>query len=126
MIVVGKIRNVDNAKGLAVNYTGEVTVSVKGYEISNTGNVEEDGSFTVTIVNDLIGGLAVGKYNLTVSTAGDGNYAAFAGKDFEVLEVEKALINVTGVSVDSVVYGANNTLVVVGSVVNLNNTHGLG
>ena len=124
LIVVGKIRNVDNAKGLAVNYTGEVTVSVKGYEISNTGNVEEDGSFTVTIVNDLIGGLAVGKYNLTVSTAGDGNYAAFAGKDFEVLEVEKALINVTGVSVDSVVYGANNTLVVVGSVVNLNNTHG--
>ena len=125
LVVNGKINNSNNTKGLADNYTGEVTVSIVGHpEIKGYSTVAIDGSFTITINNVDIGALNVGKYNFTVSTGGSDNYEGFSCEFEDVLEVVKADINVTGVSVDSVVYGANNTLVVVGSVVNLNNTHG--
>ena len=78
--------------------------------------VNNDGSFTVTIVDDKIGILNVDNYTLSIMTADDSNYEQYVGEFESALKVTQADVKVTNVNDIIIVYGMNNTITVTGNL----------
>ena len=76
------------------NYTGNITLSIKGYDTKVTLKVNPDGSYLATM--NSLPKLAVGKYTVIVSLLGDdGNYNATSREFADNLTVLIKDVNIT-------------------------------
>ena len=76
------------------NYTGNITLSIKGYDAKVTLKVNPDGSYLATMTS--LPKLAVGKYTIIVSLLGDdGNYNATSKEFTDNLTVLMKDVNIT-------------------------------
>ena len=113
VVVTGTIAS-NIAAGFGVNYTGLVDVLIVGTNFNNTVTVNNDGSFEVSI--SLANALAAGNYSINVTVKGNDNYTG-ANKTFVGnLTVSQTNVIINPISVESVVYGVDDTVVVTGTV----------
>ena len=101
--------------GVAQNYTGEVLVTISGINgtISKKVNVT-NGAFSVNITDR--GALGAGTYAIVVNATGDNeNYTLNNAKFEHNVTVNKADIEAVEIeSIEKIIYGENETLVVKG------------
>ena len=93
------------------NYTGLITVNIGGASGSARA---VNGTFTVTVNN--IGKFDVGKYNISVSGASEGNYKVTGDNLVDGLDIVRANISILEVESYNIVYGENNTITVTGKL----------